>query len=63
VGQYLELGSCAKCTPKKEAKEFKCAVCDSKLIMHFRELDLCSSCHKKKEKREEKAAKDGAKKK
>jgi hypothetical protein len=63
VGQYLELGTCADCTPKKKAEDFRCAVCDNKLVMHFRELGLCSGCNKKKEKREEKAAKDAAKKK
>ena len=63
TGKYIELGTCADCSPKKQAQEFRCAVCDSKLIKHFRELGLCSSCHKKKEKREEKAAKEGANKK
>jgi hypothetical protein len=63
TGKYIELGTCADYSPKKEAKEFKCTVCDSKLYTHFRELGLCSSCHKKKEKREEKAAKDAANKK
>ncbi len=66
AGKYIELGTCADCSPKKQAvkgKELKCAVCDSKLYTKFRELGLCSSCHKKKEKREEKAAKEGANKK
>jgi hypothetical protein len=65
TGQYLELGSCETCTPKKEAKgkELKCARCDSKLYTHFRELSLCSICHKKKVQREEKAANDAANKK
>lgn len=63
MGQYLELGTCSDCTPKKKGADLKCPVCDSKLVMHFRELGLCSRCNKNKQQREEKAAKDAAKKK
>ena len=38
VGKYLELGSCAKCTPKKPKEEYLCKVCGKKLIKHFRDI-------------------------
>ena len=63
VGKYLELGSCAKCTPKKPKEEYLCKVCGKKLIKHFRDIGLCTECNKLKIRKEEKAAKDAEKKK
>ncbi len=42
VGKYLELGTCAKCTPKKPKEEYVCKVCGKKLIKHFRDIGLCT---------------------
>jgi len=63
VGKYLELGSCAKCTPKKPKEEYLCKVCGKKLIKHFRDIGLCTECNKLKIRKEEKAAKEAEKKK
>jgi hypothetical protein len=63
VGKYLELGSCAKCTPKKPKEEYLCNVCGKKLIKHFRDIGLCTECNKLKIRKEEKAAKEAEKKK
>jgi hypothetical protein len=63
VGKYLEIGTCAKCTPKKPKEEYVCQVCGKNLIKHFRDIGLCTKCNKLKIRKEEKAAKEGQKKK
>ena len=63
VGKYLEIGTCASCTPKKAKEEHVCKVCGTGLIKLFREIGLCSQCNKLKIRREEKAAKEAQKKK
>ena len=63
VGKYLEIGTCAKCTPKKPKEEYVCKVCSKNLIKHFRDIGLCTECNKLKIRKEEKAVKDTQKKK
>jgi hypothetical protein len=63
VGKYVEIGTCAKCTPKKPKEEYVCQVCGKNLIKHFRDIGLCTECNKLKIRKEEKVAKDAQKKK
>jgi hypothetical protein len=63
VGKYLEIGTCAKCTPKKPKEEHVCKVCGKNLIKHFRDIGLFTECNKLKIRKEEKATKEAEKKK